>query len=77
LIQTYETVTRAIRGVASEHISSYFHEGQQADASIRANLDAFRKEINVDAALQLIDEIAACKGKINDLAERKLSLGLK
>lgn len=50
---------------------------KKRDANIRANLEAYRKAMNFDDALALIDEIKKADELVEQLKLRKAELGLK
>lgn len=52
-------------------------EFSKYDTRIRVNADRYRKAVNFDDALALMDEIATAEKKLENLAMRKTELGLK
>ena len=50
---------------------------QARDATIRTKSDMYREALNFDAALSVVNEIAAAKKRLADLASMKESLGLR
>jgi hypothetical protein len=77
LMENYETVIKAIKGVSTRQYASSISEGASAHAGIRANLESYREVIDIDKTLAVIDQIESCSAKVRELAERKTSLGLK
>jgi hypothetical protein len=55
----------------------YSQEYRSHDAAIRTNLDLYRKSLDFDAVLALMDEIKAAEEALHKLGRRKAELGLK
>jgi hypothetical protein len=52
-------------------------ENKKKSAQIRLNLDAYRKALNLEEAVALMDEIEKTERNLAALAMRKAELGLK
>lgn len=52
-------------------------EDFQLNANVRSNAEAYRKAMNFDSAVSLMDEIQKAEKTVEELARRKSALGLK
>ena len=57
--------------------AGYDQEDKKLDATIRTSVDLYRKALNFDEALALMDEIKAAEELVRQSARRKAELGLK
>jgi hypothetical protein len=55
----------------------YREDDAKRNAAIRANPDLYRRNLNFDEALALMDEIVRAEALLQKLAQRKNDLGLK
>lgn len=73
----YDDVGTWLGRASSFTYPGYREEDAKRNANIRVNLEAYRKSLNFDEALALMDEIKKAEELLAQLARRKAELGLK